>query len=85
MQMVMDFLGTSLHQVKNLLTLELRSQDSIFCSGNAARFQLAMRGVVSILIFTLVCIYVANIGLSYAEAKERQSFNAPGMFQHVQT
>ena len=85
LQTVVDFLGTSLQQVKictHITTEKLRFKR---LSGNSARYELATRSVVSVLIFTLVCIYVANIGLSYAEAKERQSLNASRMFRHIQT
>ena len=86
LQMVMDFLGTSLYQVK-ICTCEKRTEKSRFkCfSGNSARCELATRGVVFLLAFFLVCIYLANIGLSYAEALERQNLNASGMFWHIQT
>ena len=85
LQTVVDSLGTSLQQVKictHITTEKLRFKR---LSGNSARYELATRSVVSVLIFTLVCIYVANIGLSYAEAKERQSLNASRMFRHIQT
>ena len=75
LQMVIDFHGTSFHQVNNLhgRTEKSTFKNVFFSSG---KFDLITRGIVSVLIFILVCIYVANIGISYSEAKERQSLNA---------
>ena len=70
----MDFLGTYLHKVK-ICTRETQE----------VKIQMLFRKFNKMAIVILVCIYVSNIGVSYAEAKERQNLNASGMFRHIQT